>query len=72
MYSAHVDQHLIMRLELETNRLVILDVVDLPIRRKWRVVYPRGKRLSLAAQKFIEFVEGNAEELLPCCSSMVN
>lgn len=57
-----------LRLELETKRLTVLDVIGLPIKRQWRVVYPRGKRLSLAAQKFIEYLEENAKELLPCYS----
>ena len=45
-----------LRLELETGCLVILDVEDMPIPRKWHVVYPKGKRLSLPAQKFVQFL----------------
>lgn len=54
-----------LRLELETQRLVVLDVQGLPIRRQWRVVHPRGKRLSRAAETFIGFLEENAAALLP-------
>jgi len=43
-------------LELEANRLVVLDVVDFPILRHWYVVYKRGKRLSVLAQAFKQFV----------------
>ena len=45
-----------LRLELDTKRIVQLNVEGLPIRRKWSVVYPRGKKLSLVAQKFIDFL----------------
>jgi len=43
-------------LELEVKRLVILDVVDFPILRHWYVVYKKGKRLSVVAQTFKQFV----------------
>ncbi|MDH3325318.1 MAG: LysR family transcriptional regulator [Gammaproteobacteria bacterium] len=43
-------------LELEVNRLVVLDVVDFPILRHWYVVYKKGKRLSVIAQEFKRFV----------------
>lgn len=33
----------------------ILDVEEFPIMRKWYLVYPRGKRLTLTAEKFLEF-----------------
>lgn len=41
-------------LELEHARLVELDVTGFPLRRQWHVVWPRGKRLSPAAQVFLE------------------
>ena len=43
-------------LELETKRLVILDVQNFPILRHWYVVYKRGKRLSAIADAFREYV----------------
>ncbi len=49
-----------LRLELETGRLVTLDVEEMPMYREWFVVYPRGKRLSLAAQKFHQFLTEHA------------
>ncbi|MEA3277173.1 MAG: LysR family transcriptional regulator [Pseudomonadota bacterium] len=45
-----------IELELETRRLVILDVEGFPIERQWHLVYRRGKRLSPAARAFREFV----------------
>ncbi len=52
-------------LELDNGLLTLLDVSDLPIRRQWRVIHPRGKQLSPAARAFIDFVQTNAEALLP-------
>ncbi|MFD2173896.1 LysR family transcriptional regulator [Rhodobacter lacus] len=40
-------------LELELGRLVALDVTGFPIERLWHVAWPRGKRLSPAAQAFL-------------------
>ncbi|MBS1201886.1 MAG: LysR family transcriptional regulator, partial [Chromatiaceae bacterium] len=45
-----------IELELETRRLVMLDVEGFPLRRKWYLVYRRGKRLSPAASAFRDFV----------------
>lgn len=44
-----------LALEGTSGPIRILDVEDFPILRKWYLVYPRGKRLSLTAQKFLEF-----------------
>jgi DNA-binding transcriptional LysR family regulator len=43
-------------LELETRRLVVLDVQSFPIRRNWYVVHRKGKRLSTVAQAFKGFL----------------
>jgi LysR family transcriptional regulator, low CO2-responsive transcriptional regulator len=45
-----------IELELETGRLVTLDVQGFPDRRQWYLVYRRGKRLSPAANAFRDFV----------------
>ncbi len=45
-----------IELELKTERLVILDVEGFPIRRKWFLVYRKGKRLSPPGQAFRNFV----------------
>lgn len=47
-------------LELELDRLVILDVRDFPIMRHWYVVHRRGKRLPPVAQAFKEFLLNGA------------
>jgi DNA-binding transcriptional LysR family regulator len=45
-----------LELELETGRLVILQVEDFPILRHWYVVYRQGKRLSPIAHAFQAFL----------------
>jgi DNA-binding transcriptional LysR family regulator len=45
-----------IELELETGRLVTLNVEGFPDRRQWYLVYRRGKRLSPAAGAFRDFV----------------
>ena len=57
---AVVSAHTVVQ-ELETGRLVILQVEAFPILREWYLVYRRGKRLSPVAQAFCEFVLQNAE-----------
>ncbi len=52
-----------LRLELDAGELVILDVVGFPLRRRWYVSHREGKRLSRAAQVFLQYLqeEGEAE-----------
>jgi DNA-binding transcriptional LysR family regulator len=45
-----------IELELETRRLVVLDVEDFPLRRHWFVVHRNNKRLNGAAQAFKDFL----------------
>jgi len=54
-----VSMHTI-ELELETRRLVVLDVEGFPIIRKWYLVYRKGKRLSPIAEAFRSFVMAEA------------
>jgi DNA-binding transcriptional LysR family regulator len=51
-----------LELELETQRLKVLDVENFPINRTWYVVHREGKRLSPLAMSFKRFVFKNAEE----------
>jgi len=53
-----------IELELETGRLVVLDVAGFPIKRRWFLVYRRNKRLSPAAGAFKDFVLSEAGNLL--------
>jgi len=53
-----------LELELETGRLVMLDVEDFPIIRHWHIVQRSGKRLSPVAQTFKQFVLEEAEKFI--------
>ena len=52
-----------IELELETGRLVVLDVEGFPLRRHWYMVYRKGKRLSPAAKAFYDFVLAQAHRI---------
>jgi DNA-binding transcriptional LysR family regulator len=45
-----------IELELETKRLVVLDVDHFPIVRHWYIVHRKDKRASVAAQEFARFL----------------
>jgi len=48
-----------IRLELESGRLVVLDIEGMPVRRNWYVVHRRGKHLTPTALRFIEFLQAS-------------
>lgn len=52
-----------IELELETGRLVVLDVEGFPLLRHWHMVYRKGKRLSPAARAFHDFVLTEAHRI---------
>src|SRR5512143_1403540 len=51
-----------VRLELAAGELVVLDVEGFPLRRRWYAVHRKGKRLSRAAQTFLEYLQQEGEE----------
>jgi len=51
-------------MELETNRLVILDVEGFPIVRQWRLVHIKDKYLSATAKAFKSFLLQHADRRL--------
>ncbi|RMD70008.1 MAG: LysR family transcriptional regulator, partial [Gammaproteobacteria bacterium] len=53
-----------LALELETQRLRVLDVEGFPIMRHWYAVHRKGKRLSAVAQAFRRFILEEARGLL--------
>jgi DNA-binding transcriptional LysR family regulator len=53
-----------LSMELALKRLVILDVVKFPIMRYWHIVHRSGKRLSLVAQGFQQFVKEESGRIL--------
>jgi len=50
-----VSRHTV-RMELESGKLVVLDVAGFPIRRKWFLVHRRDRRLSRAAEEFKRYL----------------
>jgi DNA-binding transcriptional LysR family regulator len=63
MGVAFISRHTI-GLELATRRLVELDVVGLPLLRRWYVVRRAGRFASPAARAFVEFVVAETAKLL--------
>ena len=53
-----------IELELETKRLVVLNVEGFPIMRHWYLVHRKDKRLSPVAQEFRKFVLAEANEFV--------
>jgi len=53
-----------LEMELALKRLVILEVQDLPILRKWYVMHRSGKRLSAVARSFRDFVLKESADIL--------
>ena len=44
-------------------KLTLLDVQGFPLERKWYLVYPRNRELSLVAKTFLEFALEDGAEL---------
>mgnify|MGYP001826061261 FL=1 len=51
-----------LRLELDAGELVVLNVAGFPLRRRWYVSHREGKRLSRAAQLFLQYLQEEGEE----------
>ena len=51
-----------LRLELDAGELIVLDVAGFPLRRRWYVSHREGKRLSRAAQLFLQYLQEEGEE----------
>ncbi len=51
-------------LDLDPQRLAVLDVEGFPIELYWHFAYPVGKHLSPAARAFVDMVRREAESLL--------
>jgi DNA-binding transcriptional LysR family regulator len=54
-----------IELELETKRLVVLDVDRFPIVRHWYIVQRKDKRLSVAVQEFEKFLLEESQSMMP-------
>lgn len=56
---AVISRHALM-LEPMHDQLAVLDIQGFPIRRSWYVVYPAGKRLSVVAKTFFDYLRQEA------------
>jgi DNA-binding transcriptional LysR family regulator len=59
---AVLSQHALMQ-EPMRDKLAVLDVQGFPIRAAWYVVYPAGKKLSVLAQTFFDYLKHEAASL---------
>jgi DNA-binding transcriptional LysR family regulator len=53
-----------VQLERDVNRLTVLDVEGFPLKRRWYVVHLKGKKLSLVAQTFLDFILVESHKVL--------
>jgi len=49
--------------EINQGKISILNVKGFPINRHWYLAYPKGKVLSIAAEKLIELLKMEGEKL---------
>ena len=53
-----------LRLELAAQKLVVLDVEGFPVKRRWFAVNLKGKKLSLVARTFHDFILAESNNIL--------
>ena len=62
--SMEMNENESIKLELETRKLMVLNVEHFPIMRHWYLVHRKNKRLSPAASAFKEFVLTEGKNLM--------
>ena len=45
-----------LQLEMAAHKLVVLDIEDFPVRRRWFAVHLKGRKLSLVARTFLDYI----------------
>lgn len=53
-----------LELEQAANKIVVLDVEDFPIKRRWYAVHLKGKKLSLVARTFLDYILAETYNIL--------
>ena len=53
-----------VQLERDVNKLTVLDVEGFPLKRRWYVVHLKGKKLSLVAQTFLDYILEESHKVL--------
>lgn len=56
--------HHTIRPELAVGRIAVLDVLGLPLRRQWFVVHSKQRRLTPAAEEFLQYLMREADALM--------
>jgi len=52
--------------ELQTGELTTLDIEGFPIEEQWYIVYPEGKKLSIVAQAFFDYLLNEGRQITQC------
>ena len=45
-----------VQLERDVNKLKVLDVEGFPLKRRWYAVHLKGRKLSLVARTFLDYI----------------
>jgi len=53
-----------LRTALQTEKIMLFELEDLPIVTQWRIIYSKNKKLTPAQQALVEFIEMNRERLI--------
>jgi len=53
-----------VQLELEVKKLAVLDVKGFPLKRRWYAVHLKGRKLSLVARTFLDFILEESHRVL--------
>jgi len=53
-----------VQLERSVNKLIVLDVNGFPLKRRWYAVHLKGKKLSLLAKTFLEYILNESNTVL--------
>jgi DNA-binding transcriptional LysR family regulator len=53
-----------LQLEQAAGKLVVLDVKGFPLKRRWYAVHLKGKKLSLVARTFLEYILNESDKVL--------
>jgi len=53
-----------LRLELASGHVVVLDVEEFPLKRRWYAVHLKDKKLSLVARTFLDFLLKQGKDIL--------
>ena len=52
-----------LQLEMAAHKLVVLDIEDFPVRRRWFAVHLKGRKLSLVARTFLDYILAESHQV---------